>query len=291
MVTFPTKPTATINQANAEFMKWVGYREGRMNANRFSADLGRPPEAWCSDFVVDVNRMAGVVEPNSACRSAYTPTAEAGYKKAGRLHSTPKPGDTGFVYSPSAGRIIHRVRVYAVSRDGKWVYTVEGNTNDDGSANGIGVFKRKRPAHRSPGYSGIRSYGRPLYRKATPNDPKPHRANNNKDTIRVKALQHLLELGVDGQWGPNTDEWALRMRTACRAHLASPKVKHPFKEYEVQKVIDVTPDDVWGPKSQAALTKWLKQLQNLLGVKADGEWGAKTDAAFRAFRKNNLNNY
>lgn len=42
---------------------WIDYREGPENRNMFSADLDRPPEAWCQDFVQFVSASAGYKQP------------------------------------------------------------------------------------------------------------------------------------------------------------------------------------------------------------------------------------
>jgi hypothetical protein len=52
-------PEAVVAQAQ----RWVGYVEGPGNRNMFSAGLGRPPEAWCQDFVQFVSATAGFKQP------------------------------------------------------------------------------------------------------------------------------------------------------------------------------------------------------------------------------------
>lgn len=109
---------------------------------------------------------------------------------------------------------------------------------------------------------------------------------------KVRALQGLLELTADGKWGANTDAWAMRMRAACKVHLGWPdKVNWPFREDFVQRVIDVTPDNVWGPASQKALLLWLLKLQRVLGVSADGAWGPLTERSFQRLRSANYNKF
>jgi hypothetical protein len=151
-----------------EYLRWLSdqvnakVREGADEANPYSAHLGRPAQFWCSDFLVAGRDIVGVPEVNRATASAFTPTAESGYKKAGRLTTTPHIGDQGFVFDVGAGRINHTFAVIDILPGGM-VRTIEGNTNNDGSRNGFGVFVRQRKALRTPGRSGVRSYGRPLY--------------------------------------------------------------------------------------------------------------------------------
>jgi hypothetical protein len=58
------------------------------------------------------------------------------FAKAGRLHDHPRAGDAGFKFVASENRIGH---VFFIERVvGDFVKTIEGNTNLDGSATGIG---------------------------------------------------------------------------------------------------------------------------------------------------------
>lgn len=135
-----------------------------------------------------------------------------------------------------------------------------------------------------------------LPRPVTVQAPRPTSATTpapvTYNRAKTASFQRMLELSPDGLWGANTDEWALRMRTAARAHCGWPKkVSKPFREDYVQRVIDVVPDNVWGPKSQAALERWIYDLQKLLGVARDGVWGPGTDRAFLEFRADNRNKF
>lgn len=58
---------------------------------------------------------------------------------------------------------------------------------------------------------------------------------------------------------------------------------------EIQRILGVTADGVWGPKSQAALNReigatkkasaTIKRIQQVLGTEPDGQWGVKSQAA------------
>jgi hypothetical protein len=125
--------------------------------------------------------------------------------------------------------------------------------------------------------------------KPEPVAPEPA---DQPNPAKVRALQSLLELTADGKWGANTDEWALRMRAACKVHLGWPEKENwKFREDLVQRVIDVTPDNIWGPASQKALLLWLLRLQRVLGVSADGAWGPDTERSFLRLRTANLNKF
>lgn len=94
----------------------------------------------------------------------------------------------------------------------------------------------------------------------------------------VDNLQRLLEIDDDGVWGPNTDNSIRRMRQAAR-------VGKGFSVRKAQAVIDTTVDGDWGPKSRAALAKWLKDVQKLFGVPQTGKWDSATESFYQKFRK------
>jgi hypothetical protein len=187
-----------------DYLHWlsdqVDVREGAHNANPYSAHLGRPAQFWCSDFLVAGRDIVGVPEVNRGTASAFTPTAESGYKKAGRLTTTPHVGDQGFVFDAKEGRISHTFAVIGILPGGM-VRTIEGNTNNDGSSNGIGVFIRRRKALRAPGRSGVRSYGRPLYRPPSARQMSDLSEDDMINFVSIKGTKRLFVAGLPGTAG------------------------------------------------------------------------------------------
>jgi len=80
-------------------LQGTGNGQGYNHQNPFSADLGRPPEAWCGDFVTDIYKRAQIPLPSMqpGCRTgfAYCPDAvEYGRKHdATRYSWQAEPGD------------------------------------------------------------------------------------------------------------------------------------------------------------------------------------------------------
>lgn len=106
----------------------------------------------------------------------------------------------------------------------------------------------------------------------------------------VQRIQKALEVAADNHWGAVTDARALTMRAAAVTHAGYPNNKPAhFDIHAVQRIIDVAPDGIWGPKSQAALVSWIKGFQHVLGVQADGAWGSASDGAFIRARHDYLN--
>jgi len=161
-------------------------------------------------------------------------------------------------------------------------YVLEGNTNHD---------KLERKLRDGKYVVGYVRYDWP----ALPDDqvlPKPP-APLPKPTLemrrRVREIQRVLKVDIDGQWGFDTDRRARRMRAAARANFGSPrKVPAKFNISDVQRVVGADVDGVWGPRSYTSLAHWVKDFQRVLGVPADGQWGPKTDNAYWAHRKANF---
>jgi hypothetical protein len=153
---------ATVEQFLASLRRHVGEKESGSNRNPFSAALGRPPEAWCADFVVACAREVGLKLPSE---SAYTPTMADAFKLAGRWFHDPQPGDLGFVDFPNDNTNGIQHVLVVTGTDGSNVRTVEGNTSSGqrGSQdNGEGVYERLRPR------KWIVGFGRPAFHNGPP---------------------------------------------------------------------------------------------------------------------------
>ena len=104
--------------------------------------------------------------------------------------------------------------------------------------------------------------------------PKPPGTN------KIRQLQQVVHVPIDGLWGPQTDAALTLVRMAAFRHQIT-DVK------ALQRACGTTPDGQWGPTSKAALTRTVKGIQTIIGVPADGAWGPKTDAAYQQFRLTN----
>lgn len=115
----------------------VGYREGWNNDTKYGDWYGLPNHPWCAMFVswcanqaripTSVIKKAAIASPTYFGFSSYF-TASARMPQSGDLFF--KKGFT------------HVGLVYYV--DGNYFYTVEGNTNNSGSSEGVGVFIQRR---------------------------------------------------------------------------------------------------------------------------------------------------
>jgi len=137
---------------------YLGYREGAGNSNRFSAEMGRPAESWCADFVSAVAKESGNASrfPNTASCSV----ARDWFEQRGRLSVYPAIGaqvlfgEPGNPWGPGGEHTGICIAYTATT-----ITVVAGNTNDDGSPNGDGVYRRTY--RRRSDY--VDSYGYPDY--------------------------------------------------------------------------------------------------------------------------------
>jgi hypothetical protein len=153
-----------------ELLNWaarqVGKRETGENVQPYAGLAGHANgQPWCATFLV-AGWKANGVPLVSGTDTAFTPAMQSKFKTAGRLFDVPRPGDAGFVFHADLGRIAHVFLVEKV--EGEFIKTIEGNSNNDGGREGVGVFRHRRR------WSGgqIRGFGRPAY-QAAPEGTRP----------------------------------------------------------------------------------------------------------------------
>lgn len=269
------------NSNNNVIVKWY---------NTNVAKIGQGP--WCEMTATWAMWNGGAKELKTG--RAYTPWA-VDDAQAGKLGSKWFSGTKGMragdqVYydwngSKDPNKVDHTGIVERIEGDGTF-YVLEGNT----------VNNKLERMHRDKKY--VVGYVRfdwakiepPLPKPPVTPTPAPESEKPNRDL--TKRIQGMLKIRLDGQWGPDTDMRLDQMRTASRVHAGAGKLKDDDGRFNiplVQRTIGTPADGIWGPKSQAALERWLKTLQTALGVEADGEWGPLTEAAYQKTRRQNNN--
>lgn len=142
----------------------IGYTEGSNNDNKYGAYFNHNYVEWCAYFVSWCARQANI--PTSVLKTSSRaghasscfniPVVNhtgACYEQSGcdtNLNYIPQPGDLFFTKTWS-----HVGLVYYV--EGDYFYTIEGNSNNSGSSNGVGVFSLRRKI--SDYYFGVPNYG------------------------------------------------------------------------------------------------------------------------------------
>lgn len=220
----------------AKALSYDGYHNGvgyPGPQNEFSADLNRPSEFWCGDFVTDIFKRLGIALPSmqDSCRTgyAYCPSGEDACKskKAFKSSWEAQPGDFVFFNIPGADHWPSHTGIVEKWENGV-LWTIEGDSNasnvDNYRGNG-GVHRHKWSAPKGVGNSIINGIGDAdafVDFKKEPNPWKPGKApRKHPRTIMlksplmhgkdVKRLQKALDkrghkLKVDGAYGPNTKD-------------------------------------------------------------------------------------
>lgn len=128
----------------------LGYTEGYNNDTKYGTWYEAPNQPWCAMFVSWCARQAGIPTStlkNSACAGADSRNFNIPYYDGNNY--TPKVGDLFFTKSWS-----HVGLVYYI--EGNYFYTIEGNSNSNGSAEGYCVCSNRRyiPSY----YFGVPNY-------------------------------------------------------------------------------------------------------------------------------------
>lgn len=144
--TLPERSTVTLRPLHFAAAE-LGVRESgapndgpRVRAYLLAADI-RVPSAWCAAFVSWCFRQAGHPLPRTGWSPALFPES--------RIRLLPASGLVFGIYFPKLGRIGHCGFVERVQGD--WIITIEGNTNQAGSREGDGVYRKwrhRRSVHR-----------------------------------------------------------------------------------------------------------------------------------------------
>ncbi|WP_438470837.1 CHAP domain-containing protein [Streptomyces asiaticus] len=238
----------------------VGVHEGRSNGHwnnnqRYSDEVPglewSDYQAWCCTFVSWLAYKAGA--SGLFPRTASCLTAVSWFKQRGRWSEYPAIGAQIFF---GTGGGSHTGIVY--DYDSTYAYTIEGNTNLDGSAEGDGVYKKRRV--RRDAY--VYGYGLPKYKEGIKSaDPR-----FAKDAPKAPTSKPSK---------PSTPPAKPGRPVVSVAHLNAARAK-----------------DVPAPTGHVTHKAEVLVVENALVAEgflakryADGSWGTMTDKAYERFRR------
>jgi len=127
----------------------IGWREEPGNSgpvvDKILASVGLEGTGapWCAAWVVYIGDEAFGKNQNPFPRSAWSPDFVKDPKWDRGRGKTPDRADAFGIYFQSLKRVAHTGIIEKV--EGKWAVTIEGNTNDNGSREGDGVYRKRRP--------------------------------------------------------------------------------------------------------------------------------------------------
>ena len=129
------------------FDSQVGVREEGSNRGAYvelylesvGLEAGLP---YCAAFVSWCYQNAGVQAPISGWVPSFSRKANRIYQRGRFQKKTPQTADVFLIWYPSLNRPAHIG--FIDQWDSSWIITVEGNTNDNGSREGDGVYRKRR---------------------------------------------------------------------------------------------------------------------------------------------------
>jgi len=121
----------------------TGHNDGqRVEMYLHSAILKRG-QPWCAAFITWTYKTAGIKAVISGYAPNWFPSKKVIYTRGSKKNSTPGTADVFGIYFPNKGRIAH-VGFIDQWKQGSMAITVEGNTNEAGSREGDGVYRKRR---------------------------------------------------------------------------------------------------------------------------------------------------
>lgn len=185
--------------------------------------------AWCATFLVAGWKHNGV-PVLSGTDTASTRDMRKAFKAAGRLHRRPRPGDVGFLFVESEGRVAHAFYVNKV--EGDFIRTIEGNSNRDGGNQGTGVFRQRRLWN---GNDNARGFGRPEYAEPA-----------ERPVVRLVHLSDAVVVNIAG--GEGTVSHPRDVRVLEAALLAEELLSTQYAK-----------DGSFGVKTRTAYAQWQRR--------------------------------
>lgn len=98
---------------------------------------------WCAAFVTWTFKEAKVKAVVSGYSPTWFPTKNVVYTKGTKTNKNPQRADVFGIWFPNKNRIAH-VGFIDEWNEGNFTITVEGNTNEAGSREGDGVYRKRR---------------------------------------------------------------------------------------------------------------------------------------------------
>ena len=134
---------AAIYTAEIGVRELTGRNDGSRVVDYLKAANLRKGDAWCAAFVTWTFKQVGVKTVVSGYSPAWFPKKNVVYTKGKPDNKKPLQADVFGIWFNSKNRIAH-VGFIDVWQDNSYCITVEGNTNEAGSREGDGVYRKRR---------------------------------------------------------------------------------------------------------------------------------------------------
>jgi hypothetical protein len=122
----------------------TGHNDGKEVEMYLSTTGFAKGNPWCAAFVTWTFLEANVPAIKSAWAGSWFPPGKIIYRKGLPMKIPPGQADVGGLYSSSKNLITHVFFIDQWPPNDDYAITVEGNTNNAGSAEGDGVYRKRR---------------------------------------------------------------------------------------------------------------------------------------------------
>ena len=122
----------------------TGHNDGKRVEEFLASCQLRKGEPWCAAFVCWTFKKAGVKAIVSGYSPAWFTPKYVVWSRNGKHNLSPQPADVGGLYFVNKGRIAHTFFIDEWKPESSNAITVEGNTNQAGSREGDGVYRKRR---------------------------------------------------------------------------------------------------------------------------------------------------
>lgn len=135
---------AEIYHSQIGIRELTGRNDGR-EVEMYLRTCGLPKgNPWCAAFVTWVFQQAGVKTVVSAWSPAWFPPDKTIYTRGAKANKTPQMADVFGIWFANKKRVAHVGFIDEWPPGSSYCITVEGNTNEAGSREGDGVYRKRR---------------------------------------------------------------------------------------------------------------------------------------------------
>lgn len=134
---------ADIYRSQIGVRELTGHNDGkRVEEYLRSCGLAKG-NPWCAAFLTWTYKQAGIKAIVSGYAPNWFPVKHVIYTRGSKSNTTPATADAFGIWFQNKGRIAH-VGFIDEWTGGNFAITVEGNTNEAGSREGDGVYRKRR---------------------------------------------------------------------------------------------------------------------------------------------------
>lgn len=135
---------AEVYRSQIGVRELTGHNDGKQVETYLATCKLAKGNPWCAAFVTWTYKKADVKSVVSGYSPAWFPASKTVYTRGARGNATPGTADVFGIWFASKKRIAHVGFIDEWQPHNGYCITVEGNTNEAGSRDGDGVYRKRR---------------------------------------------------------------------------------------------------------------------------------------------------